>query len=225
MGRSALYFPLVGFFLGLTLSAAIALLDPGYIDLKAALIVALWSYLTGGLHLDGLADTADAWVGGMGDRERTLKILKDPYSGPAAVSTLFLVLLIKYTAIKALLLTELPIWVFIVPPLIGRSFLLLTLLTTPYIRAKGMGQDHAQHLPRRSAQFILATIFIVVGWLLPIGNFLLLIVLLAGWGYKARQTIMQRLGGVTGDLLGATCEITELITLIALAWSMPFGFP
>jgi adenosylcobinamide-GDP ribazoletransferase len=51
----------------------------------AALLLAVWVLLTGGLHLDGLADTADAWIGGQGDRDRTLAIMKDPRSGPIAI--------------------------------------------------------------------------------------------------------------------------------------------
>lgn len=49
--------------------------------------------ITGGLHLDGLADTADAWVGGQGDRDRTLAIMKDPRSGPIAIAVIVLLLL------------------------------------------------------------------------------------------------------------------------------------
>ncbi len=49
----------------------------------AVLVLAVWVGLTGALHLDGLADSADAWLGGYGDRARTLAIMKDPYCGPA----------------------------------------------------------------------------------------------------------------------------------------------
>ncbi|MBD1224901.1 adenosylcobinamide-GDP ribazoletransferase [Acinetobacter seifertii] len=55
------------------------------IVLLAAIILTLWIWLTGGLHLDGLADTADAWVGGFGDKLRTLQIMKDPSCGPIGV--------------------------------------------------------------------------------------------------------------------------------------------
>ena len=71
--------------------------------LHAALLLTAWVLLSGGLHLDGLADSADAWLGGFGDRERTLTIMKDPRSGPIAVVTLGLVLLLKFTALVALI--------------------------------------------------------------------------------------------------------------------------
>lgn len=64
---------------------------------------AVWVGLSGGLHLDGLADTADAWIGGHADRQRTLEIMKDPRSGPIAVVVLLLVLLLKFAALVVLL--------------------------------------------------------------------------------------------------------------------------
>jgi adenosylcobinamide-GDP ribazoletransferase len=67
--------------------------------LHAALLLTVWVLLSGGLHLDGLADSADAWLGGFGDRERTLTIMKDPRSGPIAVVVLVLVLLLKFCAL------------------------------------------------------------------------------------------------------------------------------
>lgn len=67
--------------------------------MRAALLLVFWVLATGALHLDGLADSADAWVGGLGDRERTLAIMKDPCCGPAAVVALVVVLLVKFAAL------------------------------------------------------------------------------------------------------------------------------
>ena len=88
LGRSLLFYPLVGLLFGLLLWGANALLAGAPLMLHAALLLTLWVLLSGGLHLDGLADSADAWLGGFGDRERTLTIMKDPRSGPIAVVTL-----------------------------------------------------------------------------------------------------------------------------------------
>ena len=70
------------------------------------MLLAVWVLLTGALHLDGVADCADAWVGGFGDREKTFQILKDPRSGPIAVVVLVLVLLVKWAALEVLLGSE-----------------------------------------------------------------------------------------------------------------------
>lgn len=81
LGRSLLFYPLVGLLFGLLLWLASLLLQGTPAPLHAALLLTLWVLLSGALHLDGLADSADAWLGGFGDRERTLQIMKDPRSG------------------------------------------------------------------------------------------------------------------------------------------------
>ena len=93
LGRSLLCYPLVGALFGLLLWGLNGLLGNAPLMLHAALLLTAWVLLSGGLHLDGLADSADAWLGGFGDRERTLSIMKDPRSGPIAVVTLVLVML------------------------------------------------------------------------------------------------------------------------------------
>ena len=90
IGRSLLWYPLVGLLIGLLLFALQQLLGGLSLMLQAALLLAVWVGVSGGLHLDGLADSADAWVGGFGDRARTLEIMKDPRSGPIAVVVLVL---------------------------------------------------------------------------------------------------------------------------------------
>lgn len=98
-GRAVLCYPLVGVLIGVVLYAAALSLDGTPPLLQAALLLSLWVALSGALHLDGLADMADAWVGGLGDRERTLAIMKDPRSGPVAVVVLVLVLLLKFSSL------------------------------------------------------------------------------------------------------------------------------
>ena len=142
VGRSLLWYPLVGLLLGLLLWGAHLLLGQTPALLQAAIILALWVGLSGGLHLDGLADTADAWVGGFGDRERTLTIMKDPRSGPIAVVVLVLLLLLKFAALFTLLQAGQSIYLLLLPWL-GRSLLPLLLATTPYVRV-GTGRTPMQ---------------------------------------------------------------------------------
>ncbi|RBD43005.1 adenosylcobinamide-GDP ribazoletransferase, partial [Xanthomonas oryzae] len=92
--RSLLWYPLVGVLIGAVLSALAWCLRDVAPLLGAALLLSSWVWLTGALHIDGLADTADAWVGGMGDRMRTLAIMKDPTSGPMALAAVVLALLL-----------------------------------------------------------------------------------------------------------------------------------
>lgn len=214
LGRSLLFYPLVGLLFGGLLWGLDALLLGTPLLLHGALLLTAWVLLSGGLHLDGLADSADAWLGGFGDRERTLLIMKDPRSGPIAVITLVLVLLLKFAALLALIEQRQTLALIIVPVL-GRGALLGLFLTTPYVRAGGLGQALADHLPRhRGWQVLLACALagvLVAGW---VGVSALVIALAVFIGL--RQMMLRRLGGCTGDTAGALLELLEMVVLVGL---------
>ncbi|MBD8680457.1 adenosylcobinamide-GDP ribazoletransferase [Pseudomonas sp. CFBP 13719] len=211
-GRSLLFYPAVGLLFGVLLWAASALLAGTPVLLHAALLLALWVVLSGGLHLDGLADSADAWLGGFGDRERTLLIMKDPRSGPMAVVTLMLVLLLKFCALLALL-EQGQQAALMLAPILARAAMLGLFMTTPYVRAGGLGQALADHLPRRAGAWLLAGVALVS--LAFCGVWISLLVL-AGFVALRRQMI-KRLGGTTGDTAGAMLELLELLLLLGAA--------
>lgn len=214
-GRSLLFYPVVGLVFGIVLMAFSALLHGAPLLLHAALVLTAWVMLSGGLHLDGLADSADAWLGGFGDRERTLAIMKDPRSGPIAVVTLVVVLLLKFAALVALIQQQHSIGLLLAP-VIGRAALLGLFLHTPYVRKGGLGQALADHLPRRVSQQVL--LVVAMGSLLVAGSSGLVALLVAVVGYVwLRQVTMRRLGGTTGDTAGAMLELLEVAVLVALA--------
>lgn len=212
LGRSLLFYPLVGLLFGAVLWGLQGLLAGTPLLLHAALLLAAWVVLSGGLHLDGLADSADAWLGGFGDRERTLEIMKDPRSGPIAVVTLGLVLLLKFTALVALI-EQGGAMALVVAPLIGRSALLALFLTTRYVRAGGLGQALADHVPRQVGQQVLVASGVACVALggIPGGLAVLLAALLFVW---LRRVMIQRLGGTTGDTAGALLELLEMAVLV-----------
>lgn len=215
IGRSLLYYPLVGVLLGLLLAAlAWALADVGSL-LAAALLLAVWVLASGALHLDGLADSADAWVGGLGSRERTLAIMKDPYCGPMGVAALLLVLLLKFAALEELLARG--DWVVLVlAPLLARTALPALLLTTPYVRPGGLGDVLAHCLPRRAAVMVVLTVLLALplsfGWAAVAPQMAAIAVFVV-----LRALMLKRLGGTTGDTAGATVEIVEVAVLLAAA--------
>ncbi|VVO18001.1 adenosylcobinamide-GDP ribazoletransferase [Pseudomonas fluorescens] len=215
LGRSLLFYPLVGLLFGALLWALNWLLAGTPLLLHAALLLTAWVLLSGGLHLDGLADSADAWLGGFGDRERTLTIMKDPRSGPIAVVTLVLVLLLKFSALLALIEQQHSV-ALLLAPLLGRSAMLGLFLTTPYVRAGGLGQALADHLPRLAGkQVLLLSVLVCVliaGWL---GVFA--VVLTGVVFFWLRQVMLRRLGGTTGDTAGALLELLEVAVLVGLA--------
>jgi adenosylcobinamide-GDP ribazoletransferase len=210
LGRSPLFYPLVGLLIGACLWLLAAILDAGTGLLPAALILSLWVGLTGALHLDGLADTADAWIGGQGDRDRTLAIMKDSCSGPLAVVAVVLLLLIKFSALTALP-ADGGAAGLLLAPVAGRTVALALLTGTPYVRAGGLGSVLAQRLPREPALVVVAVVCLGLAWVdLPA----LLAVVAAVW--LLRLWMMRRLGGATGDTIGAGVEIGELAWLVAL---------
>ena len=213
-GRSVLYYPVVGLLIGAVLTGFLFLLADANPGLRAALLLLVWVLLTGALHLDGLADSADAWLGGRGDRARTLEIMKDSRSGPAAIVAVALVLIVKFAALSAL--THAAYWpALVLVPLLGRASLVLLFLTTPYVRAQGIGAAHAANLPRGGAVIVLLTVAILVpvflgyAGLWPLATALVTVLLL-------RRLMLQRLGGATGDTFGATCEIVEAAVLVVM---------
>lgn len=215
LGRSVLLFPVVGLVIGALLAGLHTTLwwaDPG---VAAALALAIWVLLTGGLHLDGLADTADAWIGGQGDRDRTLAIMKDPRSGPAAITAVALVLLNKFAALQMLLAGDVRD-MLLLAPVWGRAMLVLLLVTTPYVRPDGLGSPYANELPRLSGGLLVALIAIATIALLEWPGGILLAVMSIGF-LGLRHAWMIRLGGVTGDTLGATCELMEMLALLTMA--------
>ncbi|ROR32056.1 adenosylcobinamide-GDP ribazoletransferase [Inmirania thermothiophila] len=181
--------------------------------LAAAVALAVWVLVTGALHLDGLADTADAWVGGLGDRARTLAILKDPASGPAGVTAIVLVLLLAHQGLAALVAQGR--WV--VPPVAAvaaRALAAVLLAWTPYVRPGGMAEAAVRHAPRRAC---LAGAGVALGASVALGG----VPALAAWAgaggavLGVRGWALRRLGGLTGDVVGAAIQLAEAAALVA----------
>lgn len=212
--RSLVWYPLVGAILGGLLCLLAWLLQQAPPLLSAVLLLAAWVSLTGALHLDGLADSADAWIGGLGDRERTLTIMKDPRSGPAGVVALLLVLLLKFAALASL---PAPAWIaLLLASMLARAALTLAFLSTPYARSGGIGRALTD-APRAAAIVALlaaAAVCALAGWrgVLALAVAALIFLL---W----RRACLRRLQGMTGDTCGALAEITEAAVLVALALS------
>ncbi|MBI5451300.1 MAG: adenosylcobinamide-GDP ribazoletransferase [Gammaproteobacteria bacterium] len=216
VGQSALFYPLVGALFALLLIGTQLLLVPiAAPSLAAALLLALWVLLSGGLHLDGLADSVDAWIGGLGNRDRMLAIMKDPYSGPAGVTALLLVLLLKYTALLSL--CQQHSWSpLLLTPILARTALILLFLTTPYIRPSGMGSTLAAYLPRRPAWIIITMIMSALSIIALPGSLIIMASVLLGF-MLLRHMMIQRLGGTTGDTAGAMVELLEMLLLVTAA--------
>lgn len=213
-GRSALFYPLIGLIIGGLLCLPLLLFSHAEPLLVAALITVLSAIITGGLHLDGVADGADAWLGGLGDSEKTHRILKDPLVGAAGAIAIASVLMLKWAALTVLI-THNVWWAILFAPVWGRSLVLLLFLTTSYVRAGGLASAVTDQLPRLAAIIIVglsSVIALGLSWQGLAGSLLIF--------WLLRRLMLQRLGGCTGDTAGASVEIGELAWLMGIALSL-----
>ena len=208
LSRSAVYYPLVGIIIGALLAVPLHALD-GRPWLAAVLALLLWVWVTGALHLDGLGDVADAFGAAHRDPQRFLTVLKDPHMGVFGVITLVMQLLLKLVLLGELVAS--PLWYGIVlVPAWARWGTLWWSQRLPSLHADGMGERFAWRLDMRWLwlwALLLAAVTAFVAW--PLLSALLLVPLLSLWWRR-------RLGGISGDCLGASVEVTESLLLLAL---------
>ncbi|MDY6812451.1 MAG: adenosylcobinamide-GDP ribazoletransferase [Pseudomonadota bacterium] len=213
-------FPAAGLLLGLALAAlhlaALWLWQAPL--LVAAITVAGWALLTGALHLDGLADTTDAWLGAHKAPERALRILQDPASGPGAVVALLLVLGLKIAALHALAPAggASLAGALVLAVVLARTGAMGLFATLPYLRPAGLGSAMAaQASPAAIGRVAGVSVLLVIALAGGSGGWAVLAALAstALFALGARRW----LGGFTGDLVGAQIELTELAVLLMLA--------
>lgn len=210
LNGSSAYFPLAGWFIGLVLYLGWTVMAPLPLFVQVFLVILLWELLSRGLHVDGLADTADALMAG-GHRERILEIMKDTKIGTFGVLAVVLLVLGKFSVMsssnwettKAALVSA---------PVLARYFLTLGAFLFKPAKEEGLGRliisstgvkeliiaTLVGYFPALII-FEQATIYATLGFALPLA-----LLLYARW----------KLVGLSGDVLGASLEITELTTLI-----------
>jgi len=212
---SLIFYPAIGLLIGCLLVLAASLFSAVPPMLSAAMLLSIWVAITGALHMDGLADSCDAWMGGQGDTQRTLEIMKDPCSGPIAVVTLICLLLLKFTALLAILELQ-QYHLLLLAPLISRSMLPLLLLNTPYVRANGIGASLVANAPK-TLVYMAAGCGLVIAYAL--GS--LTVLIFAALGFLAlRMLMIKRLEGLTGDTAGASIELVETLVLLSVVISI-----
>jgi len=201
-------FAYVGFLLGGVFVLVSLLLGDSF--LTPLLILMLWVVLTGALHMDGLMDTADALFSHR-DRERKLEIMKDSRSGAMAVVAAILLLLIKYQSIAHVE----NLYIFLVVPAVSRLGMVWSMKTMPYVRSEGTGKmffgEGAEGWLYQLVPIVVVAMFLGFRPALMLAVVFGVSVVVLQWWYK------QQIGGVTGDLLGAQCELTETLMLAVYA--------
>lgn len=206
--HSAVYHPLVGIVIGLLLALPLWALDDRP-WLAAVLALALWTWVTGALHLDGLSDVADALGAAHRDPARFLAVLKDPHIGVFGAVTLVVQLLLKLVLL-AELAGQAWWWGIVLLPAWARWGTLWWSRRLPPIQQAGMAERFSWKLDMRAVWLwavVLAALSLVAA---PPLLLALPMVPLVGLYWT------RRLGGISGDCLGASIEAMETMLLLAL---------
>lgn len=209
LADSARWFGVVGALVG-ALVAGMAWAG-GRIDpwLAALLALGMWVWVTGALHLDGLSDLADGLGAAHRDPERFLAVLKDPHVGSFGVVALVLALAAKLVLLMLAVKLAVP-WVgLVLLPAWARLGAVVWSATIPPLAA-GSGERFAWRTDWQAFGLSCAVLAALSAWLAPA----LLLTPLLWWGW--RHFLLRRLGGMSGDCLGAGIELTEIALLLAL---------
>jgi len=212
IGRSMIFFPVAGYLIGLLASGIFIFLGSLEIpDLAASVIIIVsMTLITGGIHLDGLSDTADAFLSRK-PKDSMLAIMRDSHAGVMGNLTVICVLLLKiaflfsvqgYFKISALLLAC----------TISRWGQVFQISLFPYARTEGKGKVYSDQ-KNRGIFIVASAITFFVSWAIFHSNGILL---MGGAGLTAYLTgtvCARKIGGVTGDTLGASSEILEVMVL------------
>jgi adenosylcobinamide-GDP ribazoletransferase len=212
VGRSLAFFPFVGLTLGVLLAVAASLAATLPPSVTAVGLVALLAAMTGGLHLDGLADVFDGLGGSHGDRGRMLAIMRDSRIGAHGALALLLVVLAKVFAASVIIQRD-ALWAVVLFPAVARCSVVPLIVCFPYVRDEGLGRSFRDG--GSATELVWATIF-TLALLVCAGARSLTptaVALAAAFGFGV--WMRRRLGGLTGDVYGAAIELAEVAFLAA----------
>ena len=219
LSRSMVYFPFVGFIIGLVLVYADKALLWVFPDTVSNIFLLILSVvITRALHIDGLADSIDGIMGGR-DQESRLAIMRDSRIGTAGVLGIVFVLLIKYACLNTLFY-DYKAAALLTAPAFSRWSQMLMMFKAGYGRENGMGKAFVGHVRLSGLvaasvmtvgisgfviyQYDVRTALLAVGIPLTVGLSTFL------WRWFA----VRKVGGVTGDVVGAANEMNEALTLL-----------
>lgn len=212
---SVIWFPLIGLLIGSLVALPVFLVLP-YVSssLLAVFAVLLLSGFSGFLHLDGVADSGDGLLSSR-PREQALTIMRDSRSGAMGVIVLIFLILGKYAALSTLPVEKI-IPLLLLTPVAGRTAILLSMAILPYARNTegGLGQLFYSK-ERYSIAAVALFFFIVCCVVISIQSAFITVIALVFTVLLFSRWCFVKLGGATGDTLGAVCEFSELSVAVA----------
>lgn len=215
LGRSAVYFPVVGLIIGVILAGLYWLLDfvlP--VAVVNALLIVFLVAVTGALHLDGFVDTCDG-IGSHRTIEDRWRVMHDSRAGAFGIVGVVLLLLVKYASLSSIP-GPLMMVTLIFMPVVSRWAMVYAIFTYPYARPSGLGKVLKQGLSWRS--FTVATLItlVVAVVMFPLWHLTGLVVTLGVWIMAVVMAVIfeRKFAGLTGDTYGAINEVAEVSVLI-----------
>ena len=216
LGRSTAFYPLVGLLLGLILWAAYWVFSLAFSRTVCdGLVLLVLVLITGAFHLDGMADTLDGMAAGKSAEERLL-IMKDHRVGTFGVVGLIMILGIKFLALNSLP-DEILGKSLAAALILSRWSMVQLIYRAPYARPEGgLGKVFKENVKGREMILATATSLIFAVLLLRLwGALLWLIIGVVTLGIQA--LFKRKIGGVTGDVLGAANEVNEVLALLLIS--------
>jgi adenosylcobinamide-GDP ribazoletransferase len=220
------YFPAVGLPVALTSIAVYALASQIWPQILAVLLAVVAGLLiTGAMHEDGMADTCDG-LGAGGGAERILKIMRDSHTGVFGVLGIGMTLALKCAALNALPESQVCAALLLAHPL-SRLACLPLIRTLPYLRAEGKAKALAEQITVPEYWIGVLTVLPLLllaglaGWL-PWSGILfgILLAILSTWCLA--RLFVKRIGGHTGDCLGAVQQVAEVMFYLGLTAALQF---
>jgi len=211
LARAAVWFPAAGLVIGILLALVLRIFESSESGVGALAVLVIWIWITGALHFDGLGDVADAFGAAHGKPERFIEVLGDPHAGSFAVVAIALQIAAKLVLL-ALLPPSLALWALILIPAWARWGTLVCSKTLLSLKP-GLGASVSNSVgwPVIAVWGIVLAIAALIG--APPTLLALVIVPVVAFYWQ------WRLGGITGDCLGASIEVTETLLLFVCALS------
>jgi len=209
------YFPLVGLLIGLLIALSYYLLSLIFQKtLSLWLTIGLLAFITRGFHLDGFADTIDGLFS-FGSKKKILEVMKDSRIGAFGVLGLIFLIVAKYLALEQL--TNKSLYnSLILMPVLGRNAMVLVCYRSPYARSEGgLAKPFTKNLRIKEVIISSSLTFCISLFLMGLKGMVVFLAI-ALFAFLYRLFFIKRLGGITGDILGAANESSELLCLLIL---------
>jgi len=210
-GRALIYFPIVGALIGAALVLVLLVLDFLPYSVKIALVLISSIVITGGIHLDGFADTCDGFYAGK-SKENILEIMHDPHIGTIGTIAVISILLLKFTLMASI--SKDILWKFLIMmATLGRWSQVLACYASKYAKESGKARFFIEYATLKE---------VVTGGLITVALFyllgkwegLFLFILISLLAFLFINYIKRKIGGITGDTIGAVNEIVEVCVLL-----------